>query len=78
MFFIKPNMIFFQKSPKTLNIFIFPGTIRYLRFKHFLNVWEKYWHESTLQRNSKNHKIKMFFKTEKQNWNLIYLEQLSF
>ena len=47
-------------------------------FKYFLNVWEKYWHESILQGYSKNHKIKMFCKTEKQNWNLNYLEILSF
>ena len=44
----------------------------------FLNAWGKYWHESTLDGNLKNHKIKMLFKTEKQNWNLNYFERLSF
>ena len=78
MFFIKLNMIFFQKSPKTLNICIFPCTIRHLWFKYFLDVWGKFWHKSILQRYSKNHKIKMIFKTKKQNWNLNYLKRLSF
>ena len=78
MFFIKLKMIFFQKPPKTLIICVFPCSIRYLCFKYFLNLWEKYWHESILQGYSKNHKIKMLFKTEKQNWNLNYLERLSF
>ena len=32
MFFIKPNMIIFQKPPKTWKICIFPCTIRYLWF----------------------------------------------
>ena len=36
MLFIKLNMIFFQKPPKTLNICIFPCKIRYLWFKYFL------------------------------------------
>ena len=44
----------------------------------FLHVREKHWQESTLQGNSKNQKIKMLFKTENQNWNLNYLERLSF
>ena len=78
MFFEKPNMIFFQKPPKTLNICLFPSTIRYFWFKYLLNFWGKYWHESTLQRNSENHKTKILFKTEKQNYNLNYLEQFSF
>ena len=39
----------------------FPNTLRYFSFKYFLNVWEKCWHESTLQENSKNHKINMLF-----------------
>ena len=51
---------------------------RYLWFRYLLNLWEKYWHESALQGNLKNHKIKMLFKTEKQSWNLNYLEQLFF
>ena len=76
MFFIKPDTIFFHKLPKTFNICIFPSTTRCLWFKYFLKAWEKYWHEATLQGNSKNHKIKMLFKTEKQNWNLNYLERL--
>ena len=62
MIFIKLNTIFFHKPPKTLNMCIFPGRIRYFWFKYFLNVWEKYWHESTLQGNSKIHKIKMLLK----------------
>ena len=45
---------------------IFPSTIRYFWFKYFLDVWEKYWHESTFQGNLKNHKIKMLFEIEKQ------------
>ena len=78
MFFIKLNMIFFQKPPKMLNICIFPCTIRHLWFKYFLDVWGKFWHKSILQRYSKNHKIKMLFKTKKQNWNLNYLKRLTF
>ena len=62
MIFIKLNTIFFHKPLKTLNMCIFPSTIRYFWFKYFLNVWEKYWHESTLQGNSKIHKIKMLLK----------------
>ena len=40
MFFIKLSIIFFQKPPKTLNICIFPCTIRYLQLEYFVNVWE--------------------------------------
>ena len=39
MFFIKPNMIIFQKPPKTENICIFPCTIRYLWF-HSQKKWK--------------------------------------
>ena len=48
MFFIKLNMVFFQTPLKTVNICIFPCAIRYLWFKYFLNLWEKYWHESRI------------------------------
>ena len=78
MFLIKLNTIFFHKPPETLNMYIFSSTNRHFWFKCFFSVWEKYWHESTLQRNLKNNKIKMLFTTEKQNWNLNCLERLYF
>ena len=82
MFFKKLNAIFFHKPLKTLNMCIFPSTIRYFWLKYFFNVWEKYWHESTLQGNSKNHNIKMLFKTKKTKlefklpWTIIFLALL--
>ena len=44
----------------------------------FFKGLEKHWHESTFKGNLKNCKIKMLFKTEKENWNLNYLELLPF
>ena len=65
MFFIKLNMIFFQKPSKTPNICIFPCTIRHLYSNNVFKRLGKYWRESILQGYSKNHKIKTLFKTEK-------------
>ena len=52
-----------------------PGLRPYLSqvwFKLCLTFGKKYWHEL-----GELIKIKMLFKTEKQSWNLNYLEQLS-
>ena len=76
MFFIKKTTLFSFTNPGKLMYISYYN--RCLWFKYLLNLWEKYWHESALQGNLKNHKIKMLFKTERQSWNLNYLERLFF